>query len=164
MARPNCAGDRRSVSLARASFAAALAGAVLAGCGDGLVDRLPMTVGDAVTHHQINYVELKTTDIGAMKAFYGGAFGWTFEDWGPGYATFMGAGVDGGFEQVDGFTPGDSPLLVINSTDLDASLGAVEAAGGVVTVRPFDFPGGRRFHFRDPAGNELAVWTQAPEG
>ena len=107
----------------------------------------------------IDYVELRAGDMQASKAFYAAAFGWGFTDYGPEYAGFEGAGLNGG---LDATTPADGrpPLVILKSEDLEDALGRVEAAGGVVTVPIFDFPGGRRFHFRDPAGNELAVWAE----
>lgn len=105
----------------------------------------------------IDYVELPGKDMAAMKAFYGGAFGWSFTDYGPTYASFGGAGVDGGFDIENKALK--APLVVLYSFDLEAALARVEAAGGAIVVPIFAFPGGRRFHFRDPAGNELAIWT-----
>lgn len=143
-----------------------IAGALLAACGgeNGLVKNLPIEVGDAVVHHKINYVELKATDLSAMKSFYGSVFGWTFQDWGPDYVSFEGAGIDGGFERVDSQPSGTGALVIIFSEDLDKSYEAIQAAGAEIATPPFDFPGGSRFHFRDPAGNELAVWTTREEG
>lgn len=113
-------------------------------------------------HHSINYVELSVTDIERAKRFYGEAFGWTFTDYGPDYVGFAkGEGAEaGGFTKVDAVTAG-GPLVILYSEDLEASLEAVKEAGGRVTVEPFSFPGGRRFSFSDPSGNELAVWTPA---
>jgi len=91
----------------------------------------------------------------ATKDFYVAAFGWSFTDYGPGYAAFD-EGLEGGFD-AGGSTP---PLVILYAHDLEAMLSRVEAAGGVVVKPTFSFPGGRRFHFRDPAGNELAVWSE----
>lgn len=110
------------------------------------------------THHHIDYVELTAPDLAAIKAFYGGAFGWTFTDYGPDYVAFAGSGIEGGFAAGPGM--GTSPLVILFSTDLEASLAAVEAAGGTIAKPIFAFPGGRRFHFHDSAGNELAVWAE----
>lgn len=112
---------------------------------------------------RINYVELPATDVAAMKRFYGAVFGWSFTDWGESYAEIVGAGVSGG---IDGegrvpTAPG-GPQVMVYSDDLDAALAKVRGAGGEVFIDPFDFPGGRRFHFRDPSANELAVWTAVP--
>lgn len=109
---------------------------------------------------KIDYVELPGGDLPAQKAFYAGAFGWTFTDYGPDYASFS-EGVDGGFHS-DPTDPGaiDKPLVVLFAHDLEAMEGRIRAAGGVVSRPIFSFPGGRRFHFTDPAGNELAVWGE----
>lgn len=113
------------------------------------------------THHALDYVEIPATDLLAAKAFYGAAFGWRFTDYGPGpdYVGIQGAGGTevGGFRRDDAVAPG-GPLVLLYSSDLDASVEAVRAAGGTVVQGPYDFPGGRRFHFRDPSGNELGVW------
>ncbi|GIG41072.1 VOC family protein [Cellulomonas phragmiteti] len=116
------------------------------------------------THHAIDYIELAASDLLAAKAFYGAAFGWTFTDYGPGPAyvgihrSGGGPAEAGGFRLDDEVRPG-GPLVLLYSSDLDASAQAVRAAGGTVTEGPYDFPGGRRFHFRDPSGNELGVWA-----
>ena len=112
------------------------------------------------THHAIDYVELAAPDVAAAKAFYAAAFGWTFNDYGPDYAGIR--ALDGD-DEVGGLTAaatasGGGALVLLYSEDLDASVRAVEGAGGTVTSPPFDYPGGRRFHFSDPAGNELGVY------
>lgn len=113
------------------------------------------------THHAIDYIEISVTDLAAAKAFYGAAFGWGFNDYGPGYAGIRGGdGEVGGLAQVEEVRSG-GPLVVLYSDDLDATLRAAEAAGAKIVKPPFDFPGGRRFHFADPSGNELAVWGHA---
>jgi predicted enzyme related to lactoylglutathione lyase len=114
-------------------------------------------------HAKINYVEFAARDLGATKSFFQAAFGWAFTDYGPDYAAFAGQGLDGGFYRADqaASTASGSALIVFYSHDLEATLARVVEAGGQV-VRPiFDFPGGRRFHFTEPSGNELAVWGQA---
>lgn len=111
-------------------------------------------------HHSIHYIELPSTDNAAMTAFYGGVFGWTFEDYGPTYVAIHGAGVEGGFDaDTDKKPTRDGALVILYSNDLNTSEAAITAAGGTITLAQFDFPGGRRFHFTDPSGNELAVWT-----
>ena len=106
---------------------------------------------------KLDYLELPGGDLPASKAFYGAAFGWKFLDYGPEYAAFD-EGLDGGFDaQADAVR---MPLPVLFATDLEAMLARVEAAGGTIVEPIFAFPGGRRFHFRDPAGNELAVWSE----
>ncbi len=116
---------------------------------------------DANVHHTISYIEMPSKDIAATKAFYGAAFGWTFTDYGPTYVTFEGAAINGGFEHdPDGRQPsGDGALVILYSEDLAASESAVTAAGGTISRPTFEFPGGRRFHFHDPSGNELAIWS-----
>lgn len=107
---------------------------------------------------KIDYLELPAADLPQVKRFYAAAFGWSFQDYGPEYAAFD-QGLDGGFD-ASAEARDKPPLPVLYAHDLDAMLARVEASGGLI-VRPiFDFPGGRRFHFRDPAGNELAVWSE----
>jgi hypothetical protein len=113
------------------------------------------------THHEIDYVELTVRDLTEAKQFYTDAFGWAFNDYGPDYAGIRGGdGELGGLRRTDELRLG-GPLVILYSEDLEASLAAVQAAGGTVTQEPFSFPGGRRFHFADPSGNELAVWSEA---
>jgi len=107
---------------------------------------------------KVDYVELPGGDLARVKAFYGAAFGWAFTDYGPTYAAFA-EGLDGGFQADPAEAPA-APLVILYAPDLEAMAAKVTAAGGQI-VRPiFSFPGGRRFHFRDPAGNELAVWGE----
>lgn len=110
---------------------------------------------------KIDYVEFHADDLPATKAFYAEAFGWRFVDYGPTYAGFEDGGLDGGF-QADAADPSapKAPLVVLYAVDLDAMESRVRAAGGTITVPIFSFPGGRRFHFRDPAGNVLAVFSE----
>ena len=105
---------------------------------------------------RINYLELPVADAAEAKAFYAAAFGWTFADYGPTYAATTSGDTDLGL-QADPAERTDSALPVIAVPDLDATLAAVEAAGGTVTCPIFTFPGGRRFHFRDRDGHELAA-------
>lgn len=115
-----------------------------------------------MSSEQINYVEFPATDIEGTKAFFSKAFGWTFVDYGPDYASFQGAGLDGGFfrSEKSATVASGSALIVLYSKELEASQQRVEAAGGTIVVPIFDFPGGRRFHFSDPSGNEYAVWSE----
>ena len=112
-------------------------------------------------HHTINYIELPSDDIAKTKEFYGGVFGWSFTDWGPEYISFEGAGIAGGF-RADGKVSATAPgaLVVLYSDKLEETLRAIESAGGEIVVPIFEFPGGRRFQFKDPSGNELAVWSE----
>lgn len=115
------------------------------------------------THHAIDYIEFTVLDLAEAKRFYTAAFGWAFTDYGPTYAGIQRPGGDGeagGMEQAEVVRTG-GPLVILYSDDLGASLAAVQAAGGTISTPPFDFPGGRRFHFTDPSGNELAVWSEA---
>lgn len=108
---------------------------------------------------KIDYVEMPGQDLPATKAFYSQAFGWRFVDYGPTYSAMEGAGLDGGFDaDPDAVT---APLVVLFATDLEAMLERVTSAGGQIVKPIFSFPGGRRFHFRDPSGNELAVFCEA---
>lgn len=109
---------------------------------------------------KIDYVELPAEDMAAQKAFYAKAFSWAFQDYGPDYQAFA-EGLDGGFYRPDGETPRRPPLVVLYAQDLEAMEARVKAAGGEITASIFSFPGGRRFHFRDPGGNELAVWSES---
>ena len=113
-------------------------------------------------HEKIDYVEFPSRDLAATKRFFEQAFGWSFEDYGPDYAAFSDQGLDGGFFRsgLAARTEAGSALVVLFSEDLEATLGKVEAAGGTVVKPIFDFPGGRRFHFTEPGGNELAVWAE----
>jgi predicted enzyme related to lactoylglutathione lyase len=108
---------------------------------------------------KIDYVEFAAGDLTAMKRFYGEAFNWCFVDYGPSYAAFEDAGLDGGFAAGAGVS--GKPLIILYADDLEAMQATIEAAGGEITLPIFPFPGGRRFHFQDPAGNELAVWSEA---
>lgn len=115
-------------------------------------------------HHKINYVEFTTTDIERTKQFYRSVFGWEFKDWGPDYIDCSPAssGIAIGFAKgpAPQENPKSAPLVVLYSADLKATEAAIEAAGGRITVPVFEFPGGRRFHFSDGAGNLLAVWSE----
>ena len=106
----------------------------------------------------INYIELAVTDIPRAKAFYGEAFGWTFTDYGPEYCEFSDGEMKGGFDANTPVTAG-GPLIVLYGNDLAEIQDAITMAGGSITKPVFSFPGGRRLHFTDPDGHELAVWT-----
>lgn len=115
-------------------------------------------------HHVISYIELGVTDLPATRAFYEAAFGWTFNDYGGAYAGIKDPAGDG---EVGGLNPGSapgtsgSPLILLFSEDLDASVAAVTAAGGAIAAEPYEYPGGRRFEFTDPSGNRLGVYAEA---
>ena len=129
--------------------------------------RLPLgrraTVGYSVAmakanNLRIDYIELGCSDTGRVKRFYGEVFGWSFEDWGPDYVAFSDPRIGGG-----GFSKahptGGSPLVILYAEDLEGVEQKIRAAGGTIVVATFPFPGGRRFHFADPEGNVLAVWS-----
>jgi len=110
-------------------------------------------------HHAIDYVEFTVRDLAVAKRFYSAAFGWEFNDYGPDYAGIKGSdGEVGGLHQTGELRTG-GPLVILYSKDLEKSVAAVRAAGGKILKEPFSFPGGRRFHFTDPSGNELGVWS-----
>jgi predicted enzyme related to lactoylglutathione lyase len=117
-------------------------------------------MSNAGNNHKINYLEFTSTDIERTKRFYGAVLGWSFVDYGPDYSSFSSAsaGIDGGFMRGEP-NPG-GPLVVLYASDLKAVEEAIVAAGGAITVPVFEFPGGRRFHFSDGAGNVLAVWSE----
>lgn len=112
-------------------------------------------------HEKIDYLEFPSRDIAASKAFFGALFGWTFSDYGPEYTAFSNAGIDGGFYSADqaSITADGSALVVFYSDNLEATQDKIERAGGLILKPIFSFPGGRRFHFAEPAGNEFAVWS-----
>ena len=105
---------------------------------------------------RINFVELPSKNLSEAKSFYSKVFGWSLTDFGPTYSCTMTGDVDLGL-QADGTEATAGPLAVIAVEDLEEALAAVRKAGGTITKPIFSFPGGRRFHFRDPNGNELAV-------
>jgi D-aminopeptidase len=115
-------------------------------------------MGQEEHDQRIDYIELGATDMEASKAFYSAAFGWPFQDWGSDYASFEDGRLAGGLRQEDEVARG-GPLVILYAVDLEATEAAVRAAGGTIAQEIFSFPGGRRFHFLDPAGNELAVWS-----
>jgi len=115
-------------------------------------------------HHKINYVEFTTTSIEKTKHFYATVFGWTFKEWGTDYIDCNAAtsGIAIGFAKGEASQslPKCAPLAVLYSSDLAATEAAIVAAGGVIVVPTFEFPGGRRFHFADGAGNVMGVWSE----
>ena len=119
-----------------------------------------MDIDNARRDRCIDYIEFNVADIARSKAFYGAAFGWTFTDYGPDYCEFSDGRMTGGFAAGGAATPG-GPLVILYGNDLADTQGKVEAAGGRIVKPIFEFPGGRRFHFADPDGYELAVWTAA---
>ena len=112
-------------------------------------------------HEKINYVEFPSKDIVATKAFFNSVFGWEFVDYGPEYTAFSDEGLDGGFYKSNLVvsTQNGSALIVFYSNDLKSTESKVKTAGGSILKPVFNFPGGSRFHFGDPCGNEFAVWS-----
>ena len=106
----------------------------------------------------IDYVELPGGKLEETKRFYAAAFGWRFVDYGPSYVAVEGAGLDGGIQGDPEEAP-EAPLVILYAEHLESMRDEVVAAGGEIRRAIYSFPGGRRFHFRDPAGNELAVWS-----
>ena len=113
-------------------------------------------------HNHINYIEIPASALEASKDFFAKVFGWQFVDYGPDYCSFLNAGIDGGFYRSDlnAKTETGSVLVVLYSNTLESTLESVVAKGGTVIKPIFSFPGGRRFQFLDPSGNEFAVWSE----
>jgi predicted enzyme related to lactoylglutathione lyase len=109
-------------------------------------------------HHSINYIELPASDLEAVKEFYTKAFGWKFTDYGPEYTAFNDGILEGGFTQGE-ISGASGPLIILYSENLEDSLETVKTCGGTLSKDIFEFPGGRRFQFLDPAGNQLAIWS-----
>ncbi len=112
-------------------------------------------------HEKINYVEFPAKNIEAVKVFFAKVFGWSFVDYGTEYTTFTSQGIDGGFfkSELVVSTDNGSALVVFYSEDLEKTQAKIKDAGGAILKPIFSVPGGRRFHFADPNGNEYAVWS-----
>jgi len=115
----------------------------------------------ANTHNdgRVDYIEVPAVNIAATRDFYVRVFGWKFTDYGPDYTSFEDGRLAGGFT-TSGKVAQGGPLVVIYAADLEATETKVKAAGGTIVKETFSFPGGRRFHFTDPSGNELSVWSE----
>jgi predicted enzyme related to lactoylglutathione lyase len=113
-------------------------------------------------HEKLNYVEFAATDLNATKAFFTRVFNWQFTDYGPEYTAFNGQGLDGGFYQssLKSSSECGAALLVFYSNDIHETLEKVVAFHGEIIKPIFEFPGGCRFHFLEPSGNEFAVWSE----
>ncbi|SFG33659.1 VOC family protein [Neptunomonas qingdaonensis] len=113
-------------------------------------------------HEKINYVEFPARDLAVAKQFFEDVFDWSFTDYGTEYTAFSDAGLKGGFFKADlcSTTANGAALIVLYSPALELTLSNIEKAGGIVVKPIFEFPGGRRFHFTDPNGNEFAVWSE----
>ena len=112
-------------------------------------------------HEKINYVEFPAKDLEKTKIFFTAVFNWSFTDYGPEYIAFENEGLDGGFFKSENIVSADSgsALIVFFSDHLEQTQTKIEANNGLISQAIFDFPGGRRFHFTDPNGNEYAVWS-----
>jgi predicted enzyme related to lactoylglutathione lyase len=113
------------------------------------------------TDQKIDYIELPASDFDAVEAFYASAFHWSFTDFGSEYRAFSDEQLDGGFykSELRSSTANGAALVILFAIDLEATQDKVVANGGSICREIFSFPGGRRFHFQDPHGNELAVWS-----
>lgn len=113
------------------------------------------------SHEMIDYVEFPSRDLALTKAFFSTVFGWEFTDYGPEYTAFANQGLNGGFFYSDKVASSEKggALIIFYSEQLEQTLARIESAGGRIVKPIFSFPGGRRFHFADPTGNEYAVWS-----
>ncbi len=111
-----------------------------------------------MANNQIAYIELPSTDITVLRLYYADLFGWTFLNLGDDYAVFQNAGIDGGINPSPAADRTKQPLVLIESDDAATMQKRVEATGSTITLSLFDYPGGRRFHFLDPSGNEVGVF------
>ena len=109
---------------------------------------------------RIDYIEFPATDVAATRRFYETVFGWKFQDYGPEYTSFVDGRIAGGFYKAPAVGPGPGALVVVYAADLAAIEARIVEAGGRIVKPVFTFPGGRRFHFEDPSGNQLAVWSE----
>jgi len=109
--------------------------------------------------NQIDYVEIPVTDLNRARDFFSSMFGWTFQEWGDDYMSFNDGRLDGGFRRASEPAPSSGVLLVFFSDDLERDVGKVKELGATISEDIFAFPGGRRFHFIDPVGNEYAIWS-----
>ena len=110
---------------------------------------------------KIDYIEFPSSDRAATSAFFAAAFGWSMTSYGADYDGLNNAGIDGGIDQSPQKV--SATMAIVRTDDLDAAEARIRAAGGTITLAQFNFPGGRRFHFREPGGNEMAVWVERPE-
>jgi hypothetical protein len=111
-----------------------------------------------IKDNHINYVEFKAKDLEKIKAFYTASFAWTFTDYGPTYIAFSESGLQGGFEKTEAEIV-NGALVILYHKNLDLIKSKIIESSGKISKDTYSFPGGHRFHFIDPAGNELAVWS-----
>ncbi len=112
---------------------------------------------------RIDYVEIPVTDLPRVRACFSELFGWTFREWGDEYMSFHDGRLNGGFRHAETPASSDGVLLVFYSKNLERDLDRVQALGATISEEIFSFPGGRRFHFIDPVGNQYAIWSDGPE-
>ena len=115
-------------------------------------------MSQAEQDRRVDYIEFPSTNIDETKSFYTHVFGWQFTDYGSRYTSFFDGRSAGGFELTENVQPG-GPLVVLYATDLESIRAKIVESGGAIVRETFEFPGGKRFHFTDPSGNELAVWS-----
>jgi predicted enzyme related to lactoylglutathione lyase len=115
-------------------------------------------MSQAEQDRRVDYIEFPATNLEETKRFYSAVFGWEFTDYGPDYTSFTDGRLGGGFSVATEVAKG-GPLVVLFATDLENIEARIVESGGRITRDTFEFPGGRRFHFTDPSGNELAVWS-----
>ena len=108
---------------------------------------------------RIDYIEIPVTDLEKARAFFQALYGWTFQEWGPDYFSFDDGRLKGGLRRAEEPAPATGVLLVFFSEDLERDVGRVKELGATISQDIFEFPGGRRFHFVDPAGTEFAMWS-----
>ncbi len=113
-----------------------------------------------MNNNSISYLEIACSDLSASKVFFRNVFGWSFHDYGSEYSAFSGAIVNGGFYQSSHKPEKNSVLVVLYHSDLDAIKATIKKHGGQISREIFAFPGGHRFHFLDPSGQEYAVWSE----
>ncbi len=113
--------------------------------------------------NRIDYVEIPVTDLHKARDFFSALFGWSFQEWGDDYWSFNDGRMDGGFRRAGEAAPPTGVLVVFFSEDLERDFDRVQALGATISQPMFDFPGGRRFHFVDPTGNEYAIWSAGPD-
>ena len=113
--------------------------------------------------NRIDYVEIPVTDLPRSRAFFEALFGWQFQEWGDEYYSFNDGRLDGGLRKSEEPAPATGVLLVFFSDDLERDVQRVQELGGTISQEIFSFPGGRRFHFKDPVGTEYAIWSEPQE-
>ena len=112
---------------------------------------------------KIDYVEIPVTDLDRAREFFGALFGWEFQEWGPDYYSFNDGRLDGGLRRSDEPAPASGVLLVFYTNDIDRDYARVKELGATISQEPFEFPGGKRFHFVDPVGTEFAMWASVED-